>query len=146
MGKNFDKALKEFKIKLDTISQDPKTGAIESKVTYLPDFEKLFHDLQGVKDDFYDVLKNSKLSPELQSKIQNDQGLINIYNSLQKIFNQYRTHLRKNYPNEYNTIKDRGLSESDSTMVTGKGEQYGTPKAFKNKRKKNETKRTKTNN
>jgi len=37
---------------------------------------------------------------------QNDDTIKAVANELKKVFNQYRTHLRKNYPDQYNQIKN----------------------------------------
>jgi len=71
---------------------------------------------------------------------QNDDTIKAVANELKKVFNQYRTHLRKNYPDQYNQIKNT-LEEintigSNSSFTSGtEGENYATPFAF-NKNKK----------
>jgi len=71
---------------------------------------------------------------------QNDDTIKAVANELKKVFNQYRTHLRKNYPDQYNQIKNT-LEEintigSNSSFTSGtEGGNYATPFAF-NKNKK----------
>jgi len=74
----------------------------------------------------------------------NDQNIQNVARELKDVFNKYRTHLRKNYPDQYNQIKAQ-LEEISSTgggtgaasFTPGTGAQYATPFAFnKNKKSK----------
>lgn len=72
-----------------------------------------------------------------------DQNIQNITRELKDVFNKYRTHLRKNYPDQYAEIK-RQLDEMSTTgggagaasFTGGTGMQYATPYAFKKKKKK----------
>ena len=72
-----------------------------------------------------------------------DQNIKDIARSLKDVFNQYRSHLRKNYPDQYAEIK-RQLEEMSTTgggagaasFTGGTGMQYATPYAFKKKKKK----------
>jgi len=101
------KSLKEVRIALKTLDTNPKTGAVESKVIYLPDFLQVFKDLQSAKEGLHDVLHDSKIHKDIRVKILKDQKLNQIYTELTNIFNKYRTHIRKTYPEEYNKIKSR---------------------------------------
>ena len=72
-----------------------------------------------------------------------DQNIQNVARELKDVFNKYRTHLRKNYPDQYAEIK-RQLDEMSTTgggsgaasFTGGTGMQYATPYAFKKKKKK----------
>ncbi len=72
-----------------------------------------------------------------------DQNIQNVARELKDVFNKYRTHLRKNYPDQYAEIK-RQLEEMSTTgggagaasFTGGTGMQYATPYAFKKKKKK----------
>ena len=73
----------------------------------------------------------------------NDQNIKEITRELKDVFNKYRSHLRTNYPDQYDEIK-RQLDEMSTTgggagaasFSGGTGMQYATPYAFKKKKKK----------
>ena len=73
----------------------------------------------------------------------NDQNIKEITRELKDVFNKYRSHLRTNYPDQYDEIK-RQLDEMSTTgggagaasFSGGTGMQYTTPYAFKKKKKK----------
>ena len=73
----------------------------------------------------------------------NDQNIKEITRELKDVFNKYRSHLRTNYPDQYDEIK-RQLDEMSTTgggagaasFTGGTGIQYATPYAFKKKKKK----------
>ena len=73
----------------------------------------------------------------------NDQNIKEITRELKDVFNKYRSHLRKNYPDQYEEIR-RQLGEMSTTgggagaasFTGGTGMQYATPYAFKRKKKK----------
>ena len=72
-----------------------------------------------------------------------DTNIGELSNKLKDVFNKYRTHIRKNYPDQYNQLKQQ-LEEISSTgggvgaasLTPGTGMQYATPYAFKLKKKK----------
>ena len=57
---------------------------------------------------------------------QNDSNIQAVADELKNVFNKYRTHLRKNYPDQYNQIKNT-LEEISTTAAGG---EYATPFAF----------------
>jgi len=72
----------------------------------------------------------------------NDEMVKTIAAELKKVFNTYRTHLRKNYPDQYNQIKSTleeismsGGGTAGATFTPGTGEQYATPNAFSKDKK-----------
>ena len=74
---------------------DPETGAVRSKVVYKRSFKKMVADLEAETIDF------KKLSEENPD----DVVLYNLSEELQELFNNFRTHIRKNYPEEYKKTK-----------------------------------------
>lgn len=71
-----------------------------------------------------------------------DQNIQTVADELKKVFNKYRTHLRKNYPDQYNQIKNTleeisstGGGVGAATFTPGTGAQYATPNAFSGKKK-----------
>jgi len=72
----------------------------------------------------------------------NDKAIQAISKELKDVFNKYRTHLRKFYPDQYNQIKQQleelsttGGGAGAASFSPGTGAQYATPFAF-NKNKK----------
>jgi len=73
----------------------------------------------------------------------NDSSIQDISRELKDVFNQYRTHLRKYYPDQYRQIKTQleemsttGGGAGSASFTPGTGMQYATPYAFKLKKKK----------
>ena len=111
---------------------NPETNSVQHKIIKLASFgdslEKMSNAVKALK-----ILMNT-------DEAENDQNIQVIARDLKKVFNKYRTHLRKNYPDQYDEIK-RQLDEinsisSNSSFNSGtEGENYATPFAF-NKNKK----------
>ena len=114
---------------------DPETGGVKSKVVYKRSFKNMIKDIEA---EAIDMKKLSEEHPD-------DIVLYNISEELHEIFNIFRTHVRKNYPEEYRKLKEEELEEQNSLAAAGSGVSapsgsgfgYMTPKAFKgNSRKK----------
>jgi len=73
---------------------DPETGGIKSKVVYKRSFSNMVKDIEA------EAIDMKKLSDENQD----DMVLYKLAEELQEIFNTFRTHVRKNYPDEYKKI------------------------------------------
>jgi hypothetical protein len=131
MGK-FKYKLKEFEvgdveyskgIKSTITNIDPETGSITWGVEEIPDFSSVFKNLMKAKE-FMDVLSKNK-------DIRQDSKMQILQQNLTKIFNELRTHIRNNYPEEYRRIKS--LSEestiSSNSFFTsgGEGENHTGP-------------------
>ena len=72
----------------------PETGQVKSKVVYKRSFENMVKDIEA------EAIDMKKLSDENQD----DMVLYKLAEELQEIFNTFRTHVRKNYPDEYKKI------------------------------------------
>jgi len=107
-----------------------------------PDTGKVTHDIINLAS-FGDSLK--ELSQALQAIIalsktsegKSDAVIQDLTQQVRDVFNQYRTHIRKNYPDQYSSIKDlieevsmSGGGTAGASFTPGTGEQYATPKAF----------------
>ena len=101
---------------------DPETGAVKSKVVYKRSFEKMVADLEAEAIDF------RKLSEDNP----NDMVLYNLSEELKDLFNKFRTHVRKNYPDEYKKLKELNMTGTGASFSAGAGEGYATPNAFAN--------------
>ena len=116
---------------------DPETGAISWSIEAVPAFDSTFKKFAQLKDFLQKLSVDKKEDPkfrEISKKINND-------------FNEFRSHLRTNYPVEYAKFKnvseklEKELHEistlaSDSGFTSGgEGENYAAP-AFGGKPKK----------
>jgi hypothetical protein len=105
---------KIIKGKKHTVSDvNPETGSISWDITSTPNFESSFKTFNQLK-------KNLKT---LGTK--NDSTLSKISSEIESLFNEFRTHLRKNYPNEYKLFK----SINEDSIA------YNSPKVFKSNSK-----------
>ena len=118
-----------------TSSVNPETNSVGHDIIKLASFgdslEKMSSAVKALK-----ILMTT-------DEAEKDQNIKDIARSLKDVFNQYRSHLRKNYPDQYEEIK-RQLEEMSTTgggagaasFSGGTGMQYATPYAFKKKKKK----------
>jgi hypothetical protein len=128
-----------FKTKLTGV--DPETGKMSWDVSYQPDYEVTFK-------AFKDLFKKYKKFSE-HPEVRKDQKFLELYKGINYLYNQFRTHLRANYPKKYsqlksldeNQIKDlihAKLKEMSATgagagaghFEPGTGANYATPNAF----------------
>ncbi|MDB4276925.1 hypothetical protein N9864_00220 [bacterium] len=110
---------------------DPITGKISWDVDEIPD-------ISGTFERFYEL---RQFLTALSTKAK-DEVISKIKDRVIKDFNSFRTHLRKNYPEEYKRAK---LNEEDideisttggsATFTPGTGMNYATPYAFGGKKK-----------
>ena len=109
---------------------DPETGRITSKVVRKPSISNMVKDIEAEIQDFEKLVKDK---PE-------DIVLFNISEELKEIYNKFRTHVRKNYPEEYKKVQETNTLASAGaglSFTAGDGDAYATPYAFgDNKRKK----------
>ena len=115
-------------------------GGIGHKIVKLPSFSELIKQLKSSRDAANDLVKGES--------VRDDEVLRGIYDEQRKIFNKFRTHLRKEYPAFYAQLKGQLTEEELDEMSTtgggagsasftgGTGMQYATPYAFKKKKKK----------
>jgi len=80
---------------------DAQTGAISWSVEYIPNFEKLYSDV----DDLVTTAKG------VATKTKNDKKLRDIFEEAKKLKNQIRTHLRNEYPDQYKTFGPGSMKE-----------------------------------
>ena len=118
-----------------TSSINPETNSVGHDIIKLASFGDSLEKMS----DAVRALKILMTTDEAEK----DQNIKVIARSLKDVFNQYRSHLRKNYPDQYAEIK-RQLEEMSTTgggagaasFTGGTGMQYATPYAFKKKKKK----------
>ena len=105
---------------------DPETGGIKSKVVYKRSFSNMVKDIEA------EAIDMKKLSDENQD----DMVLYKLAEELQEIFNTFRTHVRKNYPDEYKKVQEANVTGTGTSISTGNSPAYATPKAFGKKKDK----------
>jgi hypothetical protein len=94
-------------IKTTVTDQDDETGSISWKVDYVPAFDTVFEE--------FDELK--KYITTLSRKT-DDQVIDSIATQVSKLFNQYRTHIRKNYPDAYKKYASNPMEEINEARYT----------------------------
>ena len=92
---------------------DPETGRVTSKVVRKVSLSNMFKDLEAEIQDFEEIIKDKP----------DDTVLYNISEELKEIFNTFRTHVRKNYPEEYKKVNEGDLDEMNTT---GSGASYNS--------------------
>ena len=73
---------------------NPETGGVKSKVVYKRSFVNMLKDIEA---EAIDMKKLSEENPD-------DLVIYKIAEDLNDIFNKFRTHLRKNNPDEYKKV------------------------------------------
>ena len=102
---------------------DPETGAITWSFEDAPDFESVFKYLKKAKE-FTDVLAKQK-------NINKDEDIQDLQKGLTYLLNNFRTHIRNEYPNEYNRISNLAeeltIASNSGFTSGGEGENHTGP-------------------
>ena len=85
---------------------NPESGKVSWKVTNLPNFDKLF-------DDINDAAATAK---GVYTKVKDDQKFRGFYEDIRQIRNKIRTHLRTEYPEDYKRMTLNEVEEKDNTV------------------------------
>ena len=117
----------DLKTYFKTKSVDPGTGCIDRKVIKLASFTDSLEKLYNATTALSDLVK----SPGGKD----DAVVVKLNDGLKQVFNSFRTHLRKYYPDQYAAIKDKldeisSISSNSGFTSGGQGENYSSPKAF----------------
>lgn len=105
--------------KVDEI--DKETGSVSHTLIKLASFDDLIKHLSQANESSQILQKSPSLNKDKELQI--------ILGDINKVFNKFRTHLRKNYPDQYKNITKFSLDEESATGATGDGPL--TPFAFK---------------
>jgi len=107
---------------------NPETGTVSWDIDYVPAFDTTFKEFQELRQYL------NKLS-----KKTDDVVIDQLSDEVSKLFNRYRTHIRKNYSDEY---KKTGMNEDevDEISMSGGAGAYLTPYAFRLPKKKKKKK------
>jgi hypothetical protein len=118
-------------VKTTVSDVDPETGAITYDVENVANFSSTYNALQQAKE-FLNTLEKT-------GKAKDDTTIDKFAENITKLFNAFRTHVRKQYPEEYERVSR--LKEQSSTatggdaFAGGEGAQYATPRAFSKNKK-----------
>jgi len=85
---------------------NPESGQVSWKVTTLPNFDKLF-------DDVTDAAMSAK---SVYTKVKDDEKFREFYEELKQTRNKIRTHLRKEYPEDYKRMTLNEAEEKDNNV------------------------------
>jgi hypothetical protein len=111
-----------------TSSIDTETGSIGHKIIKLASFTDSLEKLYIATNALSDLVK----SPGGKD----DAVVVRLYDSLKTVFNSFRTHLRKYYPDQYAAIKDKldeisSVSSNSGFISGGEGENHNGPRPKK---------------
>jgi len=91
---------------------DPETGAISWDVADVADFSSTYKALQQAKE-FLDTLEKT-------GKSKDDAAIDQFAEEIANLFNSFRTHVRKEYPKEYERVSRLKEEEIDETSLSDK--------------------------
>jgi len=125
----------------DQGKKDSETGQVSWDVKYKANYALVYKMFKNLHANYKDFV--------IQDEIKSDPKFVEIFKGLTYIWNQFRTHLRTNYPKHYKrlqSIQEEELKElihahlremsstgggaGAATFSPGEGENYATPKAF----------------
>ena len=117
----------DLKTYFKTKSVDPETEAVDSQVIKLASFTDSLEKLYAATEALSALVK----SPDGKD----DAVVVKSYDDLKTIFNNFRSHLRKYYPDQYEAIKNKldeisTIASNSGFTSGGEGENYATPFAF----------------
>ena len=107
-----------------TSSINTETGSVGHKIIKLSSFADSLEKLYTATNALSDLVK----SPGGKD----DAIVVKLYDNLKTLFNSYRTHLRKYYPDQYAAIKDKldeisSISSNSGFISGGEGENHTGP-------------------
>jgi hypothetical protein len=114
----------DLKTYFKTKSVDPETGSVDSQVIKLASFTDSLEKLYAATEALSALVK----SPGGKD----DATVVKIYDGLKIIFNSFRSHLRKYYPDQYEAIKNKldemsTISSNSGFTSGGEGENHNGP-------------------
>tara|TARA_R110000822_G_scaffold56826_4_gene143346 strand:+ start:1102 stop:1902 length:801 start_codon:yes stop_codon:yes gene_type:complete len=124
---------------------DPTTGAVSWDIEYKANYALIFKTFGNLVKDYKTFIT--------YDEVKKDDKFREIFNGLGYVWNQFRSHLRSNYPKQYKTLQSineeevkelvrKRLKEMSATgggagaghFTPGEGAQYATPYAFNPKK------------
>jgi uncharacterized FlaG/YvyC family protein len=113
---------KDGRTKFTVTDIDDVTGRVSWKVETLPGIEKLFSDVDTAYNSSKITAKKLKEDPKFEEAFQ----------QLKQIRNSIRTHVRNEYPDEFQRLRLKGVLEGEVEEISTSGAAgaYNTPYAF----------------
>ena len=103
-------------VKYTVTKIDPTTGQISWKIDYVPAFDSVFKKFDALKDAMADLDRRT-----------NDSTIDTIADRMKGLFNQYRTYIRKNYPEEYSKFQTaENIDPKSQAKHKGKSAPFGS--------------------
>ena len=81
---------------------DKTTGAIQWKVDYIPNFEKVFNEFKELRSFLNTLAKKT-----------DDEKIDSINDDIRTLFNRYRTHVRNEYPDAYKRVFNENITNEE---------------------------------
>ena len=120
---------------------NPETGTVTFDVKYNADFPGLYRAFKKLNEEYKKFL--------MYDEVKTDPKFKEIYKGFSYLFNQYKSHMRENYPKQYSLLKAAneemlkelvqkrlkemsatGAGAGAGTFTPGEGANYATPNAF----------------
>tara|TARA_Y100000389_G_scaffold170183_1_gene177001 strand:- start:706 stop:1323 length:618 start_codon:yes stop_codon:yes gene_type:complete len=98
---------------------DPETGAITWDIKDVPAIDSTFKEFKKLRTFMTQLARNTE-----------DTVIDDLADQISKVFNQYRTHIRKKYPKAYKKVNEEDV---DEMSMSGGAGAYQTPYAFRKK-------------
>ena len=111
-----DDVQKSKGVKYTVTNIDPVTGQISWEIDYVPAFDSVYKKFDALKDAMADLDRRT-----------NDSTIDNIADRMKGLFNQYRTYIRKNYPEEYSKFQTaENIDPKSQAKHKGKSAPFGS--------------------
>ena len=98
---------------------DPETGAVTWDIKNVPAIDSTFKEFKELRRFMTQLARDTE-----------DTVIDDLADQISKVFNQYRTHIRKKYPKSYKRVNEE---EVDEVSMSGAAGAYLTPYAFRKK-------------
>ena len=106
-------------VKTTITDLDPETGAVTWDVKNVPAIDSTFKEFKELRTFMTQLARDTE-----------DTVIDDLADQISKIFNQYRTHIRKKYPKSYKKVNEEDV---DEMSMSGGAGAYQTPYAFRKK-------------
>ena len=98
---------------------DPETGAVTWDIKNVPAIDSTFKEFKELRRFMTQLARDTE-----------DTVIDDLADQISKVFNQYRTHIRKKYPKSYKRVNEEDV---DEMSMSGGAGAYLTPYAFRKK-------------
>jgi len=98
---------------------DPETGAVTWDIKNVPAIDSTFKEFKELRRFMTQLARDTE-----------DTVIDDLADQISKVFNQYRTHIRKKYPKSYKRVNEEDV---DEMSMSGGAGAYQTPYAFRKK-------------